>query len=364
MARVPFLDLRVLDPEERQDILDAVARVLDHGRILLGPEVEEFEQVVAAHVGRAHAVGCNSGTDALIVALKALRIGPGDEVIVPALSFVATANAVSVTGAKPVFADIDDDLNLSVASAASLITKATKAIVPVHWTGLLCKMDALCDLAREAGLHIVEDSSQAFDAAIGSRKAGSFGTIGCFSMNSMKVFASLGEAGMLVTADPDLYQRSVTLRYHGLVNREYCIELAQNSRLDTIQAAALLVRFKKLDAVINARRRNAEALNNRLSNHVVVPREPSGQRHVFYTYTIQTDRRDTLQSYLTSQEIETKVQHPLLMSQHPLYKEHARGSWVNADRLKDRVLCLPSNEKITANQLDLVADAVVRFFNS
>ena len=342
--------------------MDAVGRVLDHGRILLGPEVDELEGRVAARVGRKFAVGCNSGTDALIIALKALRIGPGDEVIVPALSFIATANAVSLVGATPVFADLGDDLNISVPAVAQLMTKATKAIIPVHWAGLMCDMDALCALAREADMHIIEDASQAFDASIGERKAGSFGTIGCFSMNSMKVFASLGEAGMLVTDDPGLHERCVALRYHGLVNREYCVDLAQNSRLDTLQAAALLVRLDRLDSVIEARRRNADHLSNRLGNVVRVPREPVGHRHVYYTYTIQADRRDALQEHLTACEIETKIQHPLLMPQHPLYADRAKGAWSNADAMMKRVLCLPSNEKLTIDQIDRVADAVVQFY--
>jgi dTDP-4-amino-4,6-dideoxygalactose transaminase len=361
MLKVPFLDLRVSDQEERAEILTAVERVLSHGRILLGPEVDELEQRVAARIGRQYAVGCNSGTDALIVALRALQIGPGDEVIVPALSFIATANAVSLVGATPVFADIDDNLNVSVKSVAAQITRATKAVIPVHWAGQMCDMDAISDLASKVGLHIIEDASQAFDASIRHRKAGSYGVIGCFSMNSMKVFASLGEAGMLVTDDPTLQARCVALRYHGLVNREFCTELAQNSRLDTLQAAALLVRLNRLDKVIDKRCENARYLNQRLNNWVSVPQVPASHRHVYYTYTIQTDRRDELARFLASQDIETKIQHPLLMPQHPIYADRARGTWNSADKLIKRVLCLPSNEKVTAEQLTRVADAVVDF---
>ncbi|MGJ0452983.1 MAG: DegT/DnrJ/EryC1/StrS family aminotransferase [Methylocystis sp.] len=364
MLKVPFLDLRVTDSVERGEILTAIETVLDHGRILLGPEVDELERRVAARTGREYAVGCNSGTDALIIALRALRIGPGDEVIVPALSFIATANAVSLVGATPVFGDLNDDLNISIESVASLVTPATKAVIPVHWAGRMCDMGALSDLARHKGLHIVEDASQAFDASIGDRKAGDYGIISCFSMNSMKVFASLGEAGILVTDDPQLHERCVSLRYHGLVNREFCTELAQNSRLDTLQAATLLVRLRRLDNVIETRRQNARYLNGRIEKYVDVPRESEGQRHVYYTYTIQADRRDDLSRYLAAQEIETKIQHPLLMPQHPVYAGRARGTWQKADRLIKRVLCLPSNEKLTAEQLARVADAVSEFYRS
>jgi dTDP-4-amino-4,6-dideoxygalactose transaminase len=361
MLKVPFLDLRVTDQDERDEILSAFGKILSHGRILLGPEVEELEGRIAVRIGRKHAVGCNSGTDALIIALRALHIGPGDEVIVPALSFIATANAVSLVGAIPIFADLNDKLNMAVESAASLVTTATKAIIPVHWAGQMCDMNALIALAQEHGLHLIEDASQAFDAAIGERKAGSFGIIGCYSMNSMKVFASLGEAGMLVTDDPELHERCVSLRYHGLVNREYCTDLAQNSRLDTLQAAALIVRLNRLDKVIDRRRGNARYLNQRLDNYVKVPWELEGERHVYYTYTIQSDRRDELKLYLEAQGIETKIQHPLLMPQHPLYASHARGTWENADQLIKRTLCLPSNEKLSQEQITRVADAVIEF---
>lgn len=362
MLKVPYLDLRVSDPQERSELLAAFEKVLCHGKIILGPEVAELEERIAARASRHHAIGCNSGTDALLIALRALRIGPGDEVIVPALSFIATANAVSLVGATPIFADIDDRLLLSAASLADLITPATKAVIPVHWAGQMCDMDAIGALAREHGLHVVEDASQAFDASVGGRKAGSFGIIGCYSMNSMKVFASLGEAGMLVTDDPELRERCVSLRYHGLVNREACMEFAQNSRLDTLQAAALLVRLARLDDVIEKRRDIAHYLNQRLAAHVVVPAEAAGHRHVYYTYTIRSERRDALKAHLLSQNIEAKVQHTLLMPQHPVYAGRARGTWENADRLLKQMLLLPCNDKLTRDQAAQIADAVTAFF--
>lgn len=364
MNTVPFLDLRVTDEGEKQEIIAAIENVLSHGRILLGPEVDEFERRVAQYIGCTYAVGCNSGTDALIIALRALQIGPGDEVIVPALSFIATANAVSLVGATPVFADLKDDLTISYHSVARLITPATRAIIPVHWAGQMCDMNLLGELARSSGLHIIEDGSQSFGAAIDNRKAGTFSTIGCFSLNSMKVFASLGEAGILVTNDAALHERCVSIRYHGLINREYCTTLAQNSRLDTIQAAALLVRLMRVEGVIEKRRANARYLNTRLGRQVRVPEERERQRHVYYTYTIQTDRRDALAQHLGERGIETKIQHPLLMPQHPVYAGHARGEWQNANSLIKRILCLPSNEKLTAEQLMRVADAVVEFNQS
>ncbi|MEA2944817.1 MAG: hypothetical protein QOI40_147 [Alphaproteobacteria bacterium] len=361
MIKVPFLDLRVTDDDERRELLDAVEKVLLHGRILLGPEVDELQQQVARRVGTKYAIGCNSGTDALIIAMRALGIGAGDEVIVPALSFIATANAVLLCGGQPVFADLGEDLNIDIDSMESLITPATKAIIPVHWAGRMCDMERLVAIANRRNLHVVEDASQSFDASFQGRKAGTYGIMGCFSMNSMKVFASLGEAGIIVTDDAKLYERCVSLRYHGLINREYCTALAQNSRLDTLQAAALLVRLKRLDGIIEKRRKNAVYYNRHLGNSVTVPLERPDERHVYYTYTIQSDRRDALKDHLESNGIEVKIQHPLLMPQHPIYANRAKGSWSKADNLIKRVLCIPANEKLAPEQLATVADAVLSF---
>lgn len=362
MLKVPFLDLRVTDDNERLELHEALEKILIHGKILLGPEVEKFESQVSVRLGSTFSIGCNSGSDALIIALRALNIGPGDEVIVPSLSFIATANAVSVVGATPIFADLDTDLNISADSVSRLISSRTKAVMPVHWAGYMCDIEKLLGICRERGLYLIEDSSQAFDAEKNGKKAGTFGNIGCYSMNCMKVFASLGEAGLISTNDNDLKEKCVTLRYHGLVNREYCVQVAQNSRLDTFQAAVLSVRLNYLDELIKRRRENAAYLSSKIGKYVDVPIEKNGNKHVYYTYTIQTDRRDALMQYLTESGIETKIQHPLLLPQHPVYKESAKGEWKNADGLIKKVLCLPANEKVTQEQLKYVSDSVISFF--
>ena len=232
--KVPFLDLRVSDETERKGLLAAIETVLLHGRIVLGPEVETLEKRVAGECDRAFAVGVNSGTDALILALRSLNLNPGDEVITTPLSFIATANAIRLNGLVPVFADIGNDLNLDPSSIPSLISPRTKSILVVHWAGKLCRMDAIKSIAEQHKLVVVEDASQAYGAQMGMEKAGHFGHIGCFSMNSMKLFASLGEAGMVVTDDMELYQRLIALRYNGLVNREECHYVSHNGRLDTL----------------------------------------------------------------------------------------------------------------------------------
>ena len=360
--KVPFLDLRVLDEEERQELLSAFDNVLSHGRIVLGPEVQAFEKRFAERCGKSFAVGVNSGTDALILALRAIGVTAGDEVITTPLSFVATANAITLNGAEPVFADIGDDLNLDPASIEPLITPKTKAILPVHYTGRLCNMEEINAIAKKHDLVVIEDCAQAIDASHQGRTAGSYGLLGCFSMNAMKVLASCGEAGVIVTNDETYYEHLTTLRYHGLVDREFCHQVSHNGRIDTLQAAILLKRLDRLDGIIAKRRDIAAYYDGRLKDVVTVPPERPGYKDTYYTYTIQTDRRDELGSFLADEGIETKIQHPLLMPQQPFYKTHDSNRFPNAKRLVQKILCIPANEKITNEQREYVADTIVRFF--
>lgn len=360
--KVSFLDLRISDVEEKRELLLAVESVFDHGRIVLGPEVQELEEKIASFCGRKYAISVNSGTDALWMGLKSLGIGSGDEVITTALSWVATANAISLTGAVPVFADIGDDLNMDPRSVTKLVTPRTKAIMPVHYTGKVCKMSELAKLAQEFDLPIIEDASQAFSAAYHGRMAGSFGKIACFSMNPMKIFAACGEAGMVLTDDPVLRDRLVSLRYNGTVNREECICPSLNGRLDTLQAAILLRRLPRVEQIVNKRREIASWYKELLSGIVDTPQESGGEFDVYYTYTIRAPRRDDLRQYLESRGIETKIQHPLLMPQQPAYLDMARGEYQNAERLLKRILCIPAHEKLSKDEVVYVASCIRDFY--
>lgn len=359
--RVPFLDLRVLDDSERRELLEAVDTVFRHGRIVMGPEMAELEGQLAARIGRKHAVAVNSGTDALYLGLKALALKPGDEVITTSLSWIATANAIALNGATPVFADIRDDLNMDPASVSRLITARTKAILPVHYTGKVCEMSPLMELARSHGLALVEDGSQSFDARHHGRVSGGFGTLACISLNPMKVFAACGEAGVVVTDDDALADRLIALRYNGTVNRETCIEPSVNGRLDTLQAAILLKRLPRVGALIAKRAANATFYSRSLTGLVALPTARPGEEDVRYTYTIRSSRRDELKKHLEERGVETKIQHPLLMPEQPAYRETARGEWGNAARLVKEVLCLPVHEKLTEADLAHVSECVRTF---
>lgn len=360
--KVPFLDLRV-PAEERKALLQAIDTVFQHGRLLLGPEVAEFENQIAAYCGKKFAVGTNSGTDALFLGMKGLNIGPGDEVITTSLSWIATANSIAMTGATPVFADILDDLNIDPASVESLITSRTKAILPVHYTGKICDIKALQAIASKHKIKLIEDAAQSFGALYHNRPAGSFGDMACFSMNPMKVFAACGEAGAILTNDEEVAQRLTYLRYNGTINKETCIATSLNGRIDTIQAAILLHRFKTVSALIAKRRAIADLYNQQLSSFVQVPSEQAHEKSVYYTYIIQTPKRDELKQYLEERGIETKIQHPFLMCQQPVYQKYLKKPVPKAEKIVQEILCLPVHEKMTREEQEHVIECVESFFS-
>lgn len=362
--KIRFMNLSIEDSKLRKELLQAVDAVFQHGWIIEGPEVQELEQEIARYCGRQYAVGVNSGTDALFLGLKSLGIGIGDEVITSAMSWIATANAITLTGAKPVFADIREDLNIDPDSIRKLITPQTKAIIPVHYTGKICAMHSIMHLADEHHLHVIEDAAQAFGATYKGQRAGSFGTIGCFSMNPMKVYSACGEAGMVVTDKQEIADRLIALRHNGTVNGEVCLEPSLNGRLDTLQAAILLKRLPQLAQLIEKRHKVAQIYEARLANWVDIPREAAGEYDTFYTYTIRVGERDALQAYLTEKGIETKIRHLYLMPDQPAYQHNAQGDWPNAKRLIKNILCLPIHEKLSRADVEFVAASVEEFYQN
>ena len=362
--RVSFLDLSEQNEEERSELLAAVERVLCHGRFIMGPEVEEFESTVAEYCGRKHAVSVNSGSDALFLALKSLDMGPEDEIITTALSWIATANSIALTGATPVFADIRDDLNIDPESVRRLITPKTRAILPVHYAGKVCPMDELFEIAKEHNLLMVEDASQAFGAKRNGKIAGSFGDLACISLNPMKLLGACGEAGVILTDNSNLSKRLTALRYNGMVDKEICFEPGLNARMDTMQAAILLVKFNRLNKIIEKRRKIAHTYNNLLSHVVKTSVESEGEHDAYYIYPILTDEREKLMDHLGAKGIEAKIRDPYLMPEQPAYKDHARGEFPTATSLVKRLMCIPAHEKLTRVETEYVARSVLNFFNS
>ncbi len=360
--KVPYLDLSVKDQKLKANLIDAVDRVLSHGRIVLGPEVAEFEQLIAQMCGRKYAVGVSSGTDALYVALKSLGIGPGDEVITTPMSWIATLNAIIVLGAKPVFVDIDTDLNIDSKKIVDAITSRTKAILPVHYTGNMCDMKAICAIAEDHDLLVIEDAAQAFGAHNSYGAAGHFGEVACFSMNAMKVLHSYGEAGVVLTDDELVRDKIEALRYAGTVNREDCVTPSLNFRMHTIQAAMLLVELDRLDLIIEKRRSIAKYYQNVLGDVVVCPTYDNSSHPVFYTYTIQVDKRDELIEFLREHNIETKIHHSILMPYHTAYKGIFTPEIPVAEKMVQRILSIPNHENMTDDALDYVSSKILEFY--
>lgn len=360
--KIPYRDLSVDDFSLRKELLHAVDNVLLHGRILLGPEVDEFEEEVARYCQKKYAVGVSSGTDALYLALRSLGIGPGDEVITTPMSWIATTNAIALCGGTPVFVDIDEDLNINAELIPNAITDRTKAIMPVHFTGKLCDMNRILEIAQTHDLYVVEDAAQAFGAQRNGRMAGSFGHVNCFSMNPMKVYCAYGEAGAIVTDDKDLYHSLLSLRYAGTINKENCHTPSMNGRLDTIQAAMMLVNLKYLPRKLERLQEIAAYYTNYLRDIITCP-EPDSSFHVYYSYTVITPQRDELQAYLNDNGIETKIQHPILMPYHKAYKDMLpKPDLPVAERLVKQILCIPNHEKLQQDELEYIVKTIQDFF--
>ena len=356
--RVPFNDLAIADPAIRARYLSAIERVMSHGCILLGPEVDDLEHAVASRLGRRYAVGVGSGTDALMLALMALDIGPGDEVILGALSWIASANAIKMVGARPVFVDVRDDMNIDPAAAEAAITPQSRAILAVDYCGRVADMGALADIAERHGLHLVEDAAQAFGATLDGRPAGSFGVLSCFSMNPMKVFGALGEAGLVATDREDLWRCLVELRYNGMRDRVVSHRPGFNARIDTLHAAVMLCRLDEFPANLARRRQVAGHYGDAITAPIWKPAERAGSDETFFCYCVRWDDRDRLLEALAGRGIECKTREWDFLPAHPaLAKERVMSSSL-AKRISAGMLCLPIFETISDQEVAIVSAAV------
>jgi dTDP-4-amino-4,6-dideoxygalactose transaminase len=365
---IPILDLKAQYLAHRQEIDQAVLGVIDGGHFILGPNVKALEGEVAAYSGCRYGVGVASGTDALRLALAALDIGSGDEVITTPFTFVATANTISHTGATPVFCDIDPDtFNLDPELVEKAVTPRTRAILPVHLFGQCAEMEPFLDIARRHGLKLIEDAAQAIGAEENGQRAGSFGHIACFSFYPTKNLGAYGDAGMVTTNDPELAEKVDVLRRQGSRKKYFNEVLGFNSRLDEIQAALLRVKLKYLDEWAAGRQRVARDYDELLAGCGVQtpPRRP-GVRHVYHQYTIRAPRRDELQAYLKEQGIGTMIYYPVPLHRLPLYESlgYGSGSLPVSEGAAAQVLSLPMYPELTEEQIRAVAGAVAAFYAS
>ena len=366
----PFLDLQAQFAGIRAEILAAVIRVLESQHFILGPDVEVLERDIARLVGCQFAIGCASGSDALLLALMALEIGPRDEVITTPFTFVATAGSIARLGARPVFVDIDStDLNLDPSEVLKAITSRTRAIMPVHLFGFPADMDSILEIASVHRLAVVEDAAQAIGARHHGKAVGSMGIAGCFSFFPSKNLGGAGDGGMITTNDPDLAERLRILRAHGSRTKYQYEILGINSRLDSLQAAILKAKLSRLEEWTTARRRNADLYRTLFSDLgldgiVQLPAVIHDRTHVYNQFVIRTSRRDELREYLREKGIPSEIYYPhaLHLQRAFSYLGYQRGNFPKAEVASSQVLALPIYPELSFDQLHMVAAAVAQFF--
>ena len=365
---IPQMDLAAQYAAIGDEIREAVTRVMASQRFVLGNEGAALESEIAELCGVTHGVGVASGTDALILALRAAGVAAGDEVILPPFTFVATGSAVSALGAAPVFADIEpDSFNVSAAEIAKRITPRTRAIIVVHLYGLAADMDAIRDAAKCSAIPIVEDNAQAIGATYKGKPTGALGDVACISFYPTKNLGAYGDAGMIVTNSAEMDTRLRTLRNHGQSSRYSSVEPGWNSRLDEIQAAVLRAKLRYLREWERARRSLAAMYSKMLApvESVRTPQIPAGYEHVFHQYTIRVPRRDELQKFLSERNIGSAVYYPVPLHLQPIYAKlaHHEGTFPHAERAAEEAVSLPMFPELRPEQVQRVAETIAEFYS-
>jgi dTDP-4-amino-4,6-dideoxygalactose transaminase len=361
--RVPFVDLRQQHGAIGGELQQVFARVLERSSFILGPEVLQFEEAFASYLNVAHCVAVNSGTAALHLTLQSLGVGPGDEVITVPNTFIATAEAITAVGARPVFVDVDPvSYTMDPAAVESSITSRTKAMLPVHLYGLAADLNPLLAIARRNNLALVEDACQAHGAIYDGRKVGTLGIAGCFSFYPGKNLGCLGEGGAVVTNDPDIAEQVRMLRDHGSVRKYEHRVPGYNFRMEGLQGGFLSVKLKYLDAWNERRRLAARKFNERLSGSaLILPTEMPSARHVYHLYVVQAENRDSLRELLLAAGIETGLHYPIPLHLQKAYSHlgYQAGSFPVAEHMSRRILSLPMHPDLTDQQIEYVASVLM-----
>jgi dTDP-4-amino-4,6-dideoxygalactose transaminase len=364
---IPYVQIHKQYEEEREELEAVIRDVLANHSYVIDTLIDDLEAEFASFCGAGHAVALNSGTDALMLGMVAMGIKPGDEVITPPNSFVASTASIVNIGAKPVFADVLPDQNIDPDAIEAAITPKTRAIMPVHLTGRVCRMDRIQAIAKKHKLMIVEDAAQSVGSAYQGKRSGTFGTIGCFSTHPLKNLNGCGDGGFLTTNDPAIAARVRQLRSHGMSDRVTVQEWGYVSRMDTIQAAILRFRLKRLDSVTARRRANAKYYQERLPHPgVFMPPCREEEFNTFHTFVIQVDNRDALQAYLQERGIKTTIHYPVPIHLQPAAKGlgHKQGDFPKTETQAERILTLPVNQFITSEEQDAVIAEIHHFLNA
>jgi len=366
VRHVPYVDLAAQSVVEKQGLMGLLEAALTRADFILGDAVQAFEDEIAAFVGVPAAVGVNSGTDALVLGMRALGIGPGDEVITPPNSFIASTSAIVMTGATPVFADVLDDQNIDPDAVAAAIGPKTKAIMIVHLTGRVCDMDPILTLAEKHGLFVIEDAAQAIGSTYRGRNAGTFGDIGCFSAHPLKNLNAAGDAGFVTCRSSEVAKHIRVLRNIGMQDRNTVVAWSGVSRLDTLQAEILRLRLRQLPGVIAARRRN-QALYRELLDAatVTLPPDRAHEGNTWHSFVIQVDRRDALKEYLATQGIGSAIHYPVPIHLQPVAADlgYAKGAFPQTEQQAERILTLPIHQFLSTDDIAYVATTVNQFYS-
>ncbi len=365
---VPLLDLKAQFATIKDEIMPAMAAVMESQYFINGPEVKELEKLVTAYSDCKAAVGVSSGTDALLASLITLGIGSGDEVITTPYTFFATVGSIWRIGAKPVFVDIEPDtFNIDASRIAAAVTKKTKAIIPVHLFGQVAEMDPIMEIAGKHNLHVIEDAAQAIGATYKGRKAGSIGTVGCFSFFPSKNLGGMGDGGMVVTQDESLGERLAQCRNHGSKPKYYHKWVGGNFRLDTLQAAGLIVKLRHLDDWSAKRRANAARYNELFADFDAV-RTPVIREYnetIYNQYVIRVPKRDDLKAFLKEQNIGAEIYYPVSMHEQECFAElgYKTGDFPASEKAAAESLALPIYPELTDEQICYVADKIKEFLS-
>ena len=382
---VPLLDLKAQYAGIREEIHDAMDRVLESQHFILGPEVVALEQEIAAYSGCKYGVGMSSGSDALLAALMALDLQPGDEVITTPYTFFATAGAISRLGGRPVFVDIDPaTFNMAPELLEAAVTPRTRAIIPIHLFGQMAEMDPIMEIAGRHELPVIEDAAQAIGAEYQGRRAGSIGAMACFSFFPSKNLGAFGDAGMVTTNDPELADRLKLVRGHGAKPKYYHQVVGGNFRLDALQAAVLRVKLAHLESWTAGRQRNAQAYRTLFAEAglalpagapaaelaeargVVLPPEAPGSRHIYNQFVIRSGQRDALQQRLKERQIGTEVYYPVSLHEQACFADlgYTTGAFPESERAAAETLALPIYPELTPEMMETVVETIAAFYRT
>lgn len=364
---IPMVDLQKELELLRSPILEMITEVLDSGNYVLGEKGERLEELVANYVGAKYGLGVANGTDALVLALKALNIGPGDEVITTPFTFFATGEAIAEVGARPVFVDIEEETyNIQPSKIEAAITPKTKAIIVVHLYGKAANMKEIMAIAKKNKLRVIEDACQAIGTEHDRTRVGAIGDIGCFSFFPSKNLGAFGDAGLVTTNQKDLYDKVYKLRNHGSDKKYHHSLIGMNSRLDEFQAAILLVKLYYLDIFLHKRKEVARRYTENLQAILVTPKVPDDREHTFHQYCVELDNRDELQAVLNKNEIASAVYYPIPLHLQEAfhYLQYKEGDFPITEKAAKRILALPISPMLTFQQQDFIISTIQTFMKN